>query len=320
LRKKDPLSDDEFIELFEEIGCTALSRRLGLTARRIYQRREKLIIKLGRRIDSPNRASGVPKILEKNIDVYPDRVDTKIENGLCIIGSDCHYWPGKPSVMHRAFVHFCKELKPSEVILNGDIIDSATISSFPAQDWSHRPTVQEEIETAQERLHEIAQAAGKAKKRITRGNHDSRFERRLLAKAPEFAKVHGFNMADHFPLWEFSVAIWINDDVVVKHRFKGGMYAARNSTLYGGKNIILGDGHRQIVHPYTDYGGTRWGVDAGCIADVNHPAFRYTEGNAKDWRSGFCVITFIQGKMLAPELISDWDERHVQWRGKLVRV
>src|SRR5712691_10425121 len=108
-----------------------------------------------------------------------DRVDLRVETGIVLIGSDCHYWPGEPSAAHRAFVRFARDLRPAAIILNGDVMDGARISRGPAGDWvkyAERPSVVEELAVAQERLREIVAVAPGADRLWTLGNHDSRFE------------------------------------------------------------------------------------------------------------------------------------------------
>jgi hypothetical protein len=227
--------------------------------------------------------------------------------------------------MHRAFVSFCKgqhiDRKPVEVIINGDVIDAGQISRYPPIGWTQQPTLKQEIEAAQERLGEIEAAAGRIRKRWPLGNHDARFETRLATQVREFAQVQGTSLTHHFPLWEPCWSVWINDEVVVKHRYKGGIHATRNNTLMSGKSIITGHLHSAKVSPFDDYNGTRYGVDTGCIADPKHRAFvDYTEDNPKDWRAAFAVLTFVGGRMLPPELVLAWDEKHVTFRGKIIHV
>ena len=38
-------------------------------------------------------------------------------------------------------------------------------------------------------------------------------------------------------------------------------------TLWSGRTIITGHLHAQGIRPHSDYNGTRWGVDAGTMAD-----------------------------------------------------
>lgn len=163
--------------------------------------------------------------------------------------------------------------------------------------------------------------AGRAHKIWTLGNHDGRFETRLAQVAPEFAKVSGIHLRDHFPAWKPCWSVWINNIAVVKHRYSGGIHATHNNTLKAGKTMVTGHLHSQKVTPFTDYNGTRYGVDTGCIADPDHKAFTdYTEDNPKNWRSGFAILTFLNKQLMHPELVSVWDDNHVQFRGELHKV
>jgi hypothetical protein len=249
------------------------------------------------------------------------RTHIPIRDGIVLVGSDGHYWPGKPSTAHRAFVHFARRLGPKAVIYNGDAFDGASISRHPPIGWETRPSVADEIEACKERLKEIKEAAFDARKIWSLGNHDGRFETRLASVASEFARVTGFHLQDHFPDWTPCWDAWINKDVVVKHRYKGGAHAPYNNTLHSGKTMITGHLHSAKVQPITDLNGTRFGVDTGCLADPWGPQFvDYTENGQKDWRSGFCVLTFIGGKLLWPELVTVWDKSTVQFRGEIIKV
>jgi len=92
------------------------------------------------------------------------------------------------------------------------------------------------------------------------------------------------------------------NQTIVKHRFAGGIHATYNNTLKSGRSIVTGHLHSLNVRAWTDYNGTRFGVDTGTLADPDHDAFDYTEDNPKDWRSGFAVLTYRKGKLLWPEL------------------
>ena len=149
---------------------------------------------------------------------------------------------------------------------------------------------------------------------------NSRYETRLATIAPEFAKIHGFHLKDHFPEWEPCWSVWINDDVVVKHRFKGGIHAPWNNTIYAGRTMVTGHLHSQKVMPFTDYNGTRWGVDAGTMADPDGPQFEYLEDNPRNWRQGFCILTFKNGVLLQPELVRVHAPNVLDFRGELINI
>jgi hypothetical protein len=223
--------------------------------------------------------------------------------------------------MHRAFVKFCKRLKPQVVILNGDVIDGATVSRHPPIGWTHLPTLEGEIKVAQYRLAEIEGAAGKARKIWTAGNHDLRFETCLAGGSHQYRGVFGTALHHHFPQWEPCWDVWVNGVAAIKHRWSGGKHAPYNNALKSGMTILTNHLHSQKIEPVTDYTGDRWGVDTGCLADPEHAAFRdYTENSPKDWRPGFCVLTFKAGKLLPPELVSRWDKNSVVFRGEVIRA
>lgn len=245
----------------------------------------------------------------------------EIKDGVVLVGSDLHIWPGAESTALRGFKKFCKELKPAAVILNGDVLDFPQISRHPPINWEVTPSPIEEIEAAQYHLHHIEQAIPKGCRKVwTLGNHDARFEMRLATIAKEYRNVKGFHLHEHFPIWERGWSCNINADIVVKHRFKGGAHATYNNTLHAGVTVITGHLHSAMIRQFTDYRGTRWGVDTGCMAEPNHQAFEYTENNPKNWVSAFGVFTFKDGRLLWPELVTKHDDDHMQWRGKLVKV
>lgn len=310
-------TDEDFIRLFESIGAAATARTLGITERSVHGRRIRLQVKLGRSIKSGTKGTNNIDALSK----HPHRISRTIGNGIALIGSDAHYWPDRITTAHRAFVRFLRDMQPALVCLNGDVIDGAKISRHQPIGWENRPEVIEEIEACKQRLAEIESAAPNAFKVWTLGNHDSRFETRLATVAPEYARIHGFHLKDHFPYWHPCWSLWINDDTVVKHRFKSGIHAPHNNTMWAGRSIFTGHLHSMKVMPISDYNGTRFGVDTGTLAEPYGEQFRdYTEDSPVNWRSGFVVATFWKGRLLWPEIAHVIGEGQVQFRGKVIDV
>lgn len=253
---------------------------------------------------------------------HPGRICFDVKDGIVLIGSDAHIWPGPTSLMMKAFMRFCKDLKPKAVILNGDVMDFPSLSKHAPIMWESRPSVKEEIEHAQDQLHEIEMAAGRGVQKIwTFGNHDSRMETKIATLMPEMKGMMGMHLKDFFSAWEPCWSSWINDSVVVKHRFKGGVHAAHNNTVSSGKSMVTGHLHSAKITPYTDYSGTRYGIDSGCLANPDAKAFLdYCEDNARNWRAGFVVLTFTKGKLLQPELVLVWNQKSVEFRGQIISV
>ena len=317
LMGKPKLPEDEFIETYRLFGPQYLSEKTGTSLRNINYRRKRLEKKHKTQIAAPGRAVQQRRLMT------PAVLETSVQDGCVIIGSDPHYFPNDVSTAHIAMVKLIRELQPKVVILDGDVFDGASVSRHPPIGWESIPTVEEEINACKLRLWEIATAAGQdAELYWPLGNHDGRFETRLAQVAPEYAKVHGTSLHHHFdPRWKHCWAVQINDNVMVKHRIKGGDHAAFRNTILSGVNTVTGHLHKGYVRPFTDYNGTRYGVDLPTLAEPYGHQFRdYTEMNPVDWRSGFCVLTFKDGLLLQPELAFAVDQGSFEFRWELREV
>ena len=103
------------VELIETHGIAETAKRLGVGERNVYDRRARLEKVLGRQITAP----GHPNITTRFKISHRHRIQLDIGEGIVLVGSDAHYWPDIISPAHRAFVKFCKEMKPRAVIKNG---------------------------------------------------------------------------------------------------------------------------------------------------------------------------------------------------------
>lgn len=249
---------------------------------------------------------------------YPGKLHMDVKNGIVVVGSDAHYRLGECRVAHRGFCYILKELKPLIACLNGDVKDGAMTGRHPRIMWESRPNVRQELQAIDERLTEVEEAAPRARRIWTLGNHDARFETRLSAQVPEFEGVKGFSLADHFPKWEMAWSLWLNLAVVIKHRFKSGVHATHNNTVNSGLTMVTGHLHSLKVTPFSDYRGTRFGVDTGTLDDPY--SHLYTEENPLNHRAGFVVLTFKNGELLWPEVVAVVDENHIQFRGEIIKV
>lgn len=309
-------SVDEFIGLWEKHrgNASKIAGELGLVAPRAVFERRKFIERTRGVVLKAGGEEAVKKLKRHA------RLQTEVKDGVVLVGSDCHYWPGEASTAHKAFVKFIRDMRPHVVVLNGDVFDGASISRWERIGWDSRPTVKQELDICAERLVEIEDAAKGAERYWSLGNHDQRFECFIAKNAPQYEGIEFFSLKDWFPKWKPCWSVFIND-VVVKHRFKGGIHATHNNTIWAGKSIVTGHLHSLKVTPFSDYNGTRYGVDTGTMADPYGAQFvDYTEEGPKNWRSGFVVLTFHKGKLLWPEVVHVLDEQHVEFRGKVIEV
>jgi len=317
---KSVYSDQEFIELWKTYeSASVMSKAVGMDIRNILRRKNNMETKYGERLVSKNNPSQVAR------PTNPVRKELGIENGIVIVFSDAHFWPSIHTTAYKGLLWAIKEFQPKAVIANGDVFDGASISRFPRIGWDSTPSVIQELKACEIALGEIEDTAKKARSNVnlvwTLGNHDARFENRLAANAPQYEYVKGFSLKDHFPTWHPCWSCWPTENVVVKHRWKGGVHATHNNTVNAGVSIVTGHLHSLKVTPFADYQGNRFGVDTGTLADTDGAQFvNYLEDSPTNWRSGFAVLTFHEGKLLWPELVHKWDEGKVEFRGKVYDV
>lgn len=315
------LTDEEWIASWNKIGSPAeFATKHGIAIRNVYNRRRSIENKLG--ISLPTFASGNPAYASK-IQQTPGnaRRGISMEKGRVVVFSDAHFWPGEVTTAYKALLMIIKEFKPKVVVANGDIFDGSQASRHARIGWEKTPSVREELESCIEMMEGIEKAAVGAQLIWTLGNHDARFETFLSAQTSMYEGVNGFTLKDHFPMWKPCWSFWVNDDTCIKHRWKGGFGAGRANTLNAGVNMITGHTHNLAVQPFTDYNGTRYGIQTGCLADPNGEQFMaYTEDNPKDWRSGFALLSFEEGRLMLPELIQVCGEDKFEFRGCINKV
>ena len=230
-------------------------------------------------------------------------------NAVAIVYSDAHYWPGNGrTTAFRGLLAVADAINPSIVIANGDLFDGAKVTHHAPFGWSKSPGVQAELTEMIERQAEIVSVAPQAQKFRTVGNHDFRFDKYLIANAPQFEGLNGTRLADYLPDWLESWSIRLND-TVIKHRIGSGIHAAWTNVQKSGVSIVTGHTHKLECKPFRGYHKQRlWGVETGTLADVGDDVsehgdgpFEYAEDGPSHQASGFAVLTWLDGKLLPPE-------------------
>jgi predicted phosphodiesterase len=315
------LTDEEWIASWNKIGSPEeFAKTHKISIRNVYGRRRNLENKLG--IQLPTFASQNPAYLKK-VDQTPGhaRRGTDMEKGRVVVFSDAHFWPGEVTTAYKALLMIIKEFAPKVVVANGDIFDGSQASRHARIGWENTPSVKEELESCIEMMAGIERVSKGAELIWTLGNHDSRFETFLSSQTSMYEGVSGFTLKDHFPLWKPCWSYWVNEDTCIKHRWKGSFGAGRANALNSGVNMVTGHTHNLAVQPLTDYNGTRYGVQTGCLADPNGEQFMAsTEDSPKDWRSGFALLSWERGRLMLPELIQVCGEDEFEFRGCINQV
>jgi predicted phosphodiesterase len=279
---------------------------------------------------APSSRCGTVELLDPDSDApletsgkLAPRIDVTVTDGTALVFSDAHHDGRYPApTAHRAIVLLAKHLKPELIISNGDLLDQPTVSKHARIMWEERPKLVDELVCGQQRLREIERAAPKARRIAAYGNHCSRLATHIASRSPELEGLPGMRIEDFFGAWDWCWQVRINhgstSPCFVQHRLAGGAHAAYNNAKRAGATFVSGHTHSQKITPVTTLVGTVWGVDCGCVADVNSPLFdNYTECGPKDWRSGFCVLTWAAGVLMPPELVQVVRESPVPGEGRV---
>ena len=312
------LTDQEFVRMWNLHGSALkMARAMKMAPKCVYDRRRSIETRLGivlkaasgRRTGGPltEKADRAAALAEQRFTHLEPEMQLEVRDGVVLVFSDAHYWPGIVTPAHQALVTLAKRLKPAAIIANGDVLDGATISRHPRAGWEQRPSVAQEIEALCARMREIEKAAPGAELIRTLGNHDSRFENYIAANAPALEGVHGTSLFDFLPRWRGGYVLHVNQGTdgwtVIRHvHVAGGIHSAYNSTVRAGTHYVHGHLHKLQVVPFGDYRGRRYGVDTGTLAEPSGPQFAYVQGGPLNWCSGFAVLTYRDGRLLQPEL------------------
>ena len=310
------ITDAEFLELWEaHRSVAAISKITGMAERALHERRRKI-----------EGRHGVQLIAQKNdVTKALGNIRLGLENGTVIVFSDAHF-NGRRTTAFKALLWLIDELKPKVVINNGDAFDGASVSRHPPHGWENTPTVIQELNACTIALRDVQEAAGDAKLIWTMGNHDARFSSRLATVAPQFKEVQGFTLESHFPDWTHCMSCLVTDNLMVKHRWKNSVHSTHVHAQQSGVSFVTGHLHSLKVTGWTDLVSTKWGVDTGTISETWGNQFSYSENNPRNHRSGFAVLTIVNGHLLMPELLFVSDlgkesgEDLVEWRGELIDV
>ena len=317
-------TDTEFIQLWGQFQSAArIAEHLDIATRAVHLRRRWIEKQYNMTLNAKDhRGALYDKNRPKSFSPLK-QINLGIEDGTVIVFSDAHFIPSQRTTAFKGLLWAIQEFKPKAVICNGDAFDGASISRHDVTDQPYTSVIQE-LKACQGALEEIEEVAKAARHNVkllfTWGNHDIRFGNRLAQHAPQFKEVQGFKLTDHIPNWDFCWAVWPTENVIIKHRYKGGVHATHNNTVQAGVSVVTGHLHSLKVTPFSDYNGVRYGIDTGTLAETDGPQFTYAEINPSNHRSGFAVLNFFNGHLLLPELAQKFDEDQIMFRGDVIDV
>lgn len=193
-------------------------------------------------------------------------------------------------------LNFVDELKPHGVVLNGDITDCYSLSSF-SKDPLKKNTLAAEIKLAEALMLRLAKVT---KERIwLGGNHEDRLRRYLWDNAPalltdhvtEFARV--FRIKESGFEWRPYGEYVMLGKLLVTHgsqvRQQSGATARAHYEKYG-TSTMIGHSHRLGTYYHRNMRGVHVAYENGCLCRLD-PEY----AQRPNWQQGFSVVHVAPG-------------------------
>lgn len=221
------------------------------------------------------------------------QLNETIKDGKLVVCSDIHF-PFQDDSAIDAFLGYCREVKPTHIVLNGDIIDCYKLSRFTKGEGRNP---YEEIQICRHFLERLRNENKDSKIYYVIGNHCTRLQTYILSKAPELAclieDIFSIIKVDDFKVRGCSELI-INNDFVITHGKLLGNKAGLSAIKEIEKHYMSGaSGHcHKLAHFITRKAGKKfeW-FETGCLCDLNP---EYVQD--PDWMQGFVSISYKNGK------------------------
>lgn len=217
----------------------------------------------------------------------------EIKQSRILIISDLHF-PYQNNEAITLALDYGKEKKVDCILINGDLIDFATISRHE-KDWRSRNVVQE-FEAVKSFFNLLRLHFPQTKIVYKYGNHDERYEKYLYAKAPEIFDMPEFQLEIILKLGELKIDIVkdkrpiIVGKLTVLHGHElfgmGGVNPARATFTKTMEDTLVGHYHRTSSHSEPTMNNRLINVHSqGCLCEM-HPLF----APINKWNLGFAYV------------------------------
>lgn len=192
------------------------------------------------------------------------------------------------------WLDYIKEINPTKIILNGDIVDFYAVSRY-VKDPLRLDTLQSELDETSAFLTLLRQQHPKAEIHYLMGNHERRLEKFLVERATPLVSLRCLSLDDQLGLSRNNINFSEEDVHVGKLRITHGVVARH---LPGSSvrahydrthtSTLIGHVHRMNMQQYRDYHGTHTLIENGCLCGLQ-PSYAEQFTN---WQQGFSVIEY----------------------------
>lgn len=221
----------------------------------------------------------------------------RIAQDRAVILSDIHIPHHDPRALAVALAALA-DLKPTVIVLNGDIVDEAPTGAYP-KDPREIITLEDEFAETRAFLAAVRKLAPKAAVHFTMGNHEDRLERYLTRQAPELASLGQLSLCALLDMKQHRVQFVNAGDCVTFGPFeishgevvrKGSGNSIRVHMQNRGGSSVMSHIHRLGIIMRTDRYGTHYGVENGCLCGLEPGYIKHP-----DWQQGFTQIDLANG-------------------------
>lgn len=213
-----------------------------------------------------------------------------------LIISDIHAPYHDPEAIELA-LNYGVEHKANTVLINGDLIDFYMLSRFEKD--VRKRSVKYEIDCVRDILKYIRYKFPLATIVYYLGNHDHRFNKYMVQKAPELLDIEEFNLYSLLKCAENNIILLDNNrgtkigklNVRHGHEFygSGGVFPARAYFLKAKDNILVSHVHRTSEYTTPNINKKiSGGFSIGCLSDLDPDYSPNCEYNL-----GFAMVTIL---------------------------
>jgi len=236
-----------------------------------------------------------------------------------VIVSDVHV----PYNCHRAtkaFLDFVGDVKPDQIVLNGDILDMHAASSHG--DAGTDSLIMDELEAGSEFLDRIRVASPRSKVHFNEGNHEQRLTRYVAKNAPNLRGMttvpSALSLAKRRITWlPYGKVHFVSDKLGVTHGTHHGTHYARDTLVKYGMSLVVGHAHRPQIHTMGVAGdgadSVRGVFGLGCLVPVD--TVPYINGPS-GWTNGFGLFYVMPDGTFTPYIINMAKQKFA-WGGKV---
>lgn len=200
--------------------------------------------------------------------------------------SDIHFGIQDQEAVNTA-LSFIRYEKPQRIVLNGDILDTHSLSDF-LKDPSRSESFRDEVEMTKDFLSSLRMVAPCADIKFVEGNHEDRL-RKFLWKHPGISAIKELNFQSLLSLDSFNVEWFAYGEHYIYKGcvFTHGSRISKNCGLDNlqsyGSSGTSGHTHRLTMSSKTVLGRSLYWIESGCLCNLK-PDF--IKGVA-DWQHGF---------------------------------